>query len=93
MTGVELEEFLVKNPSVAAISSHHLKYPLPEIPRTQIFDLCFPHDPIERLWSMHKYFRRAEPNDELSERAKGSDLRSFAEILIRDHPQMINDVK
>ena len=93
LTGADLARFLTKNPGVDAISSHHLKYPVPEIARMHIIDCCFLRDPIQRLWSMHKYFRRAEPNDELSERAKASDLRSFVGMLIRDHPQMINDVQ
>lgn len=55
--GVDLARFLAKNPEVTAVSSHHLKYPLPVLPRTQIFDCCFLRDPIQRLWSMHKYLR------------------------------------
>lgn len=93
LIGPDLARFLIKNPSVSAVSSHHLKYPLPDIPRVRFFDVCFLRDPIQRFWSMHKYFQRAEPNDALSEIAKASDFRSFVEMLVRDHPQLINDVQ
>jgi len=85
--------FLEHNPEVMAVSSHHLKFPRPASPDFVIFDLCFLRDPLQRLWSMYRYMRRVEAYDELGQMAKTSDIRTFAQILIRDHPQLINDAQ
>jgi hypothetical protein len=93
LTGDDLAGFLAAHPDVQAVSSHHLKFPVPDIPRTVLIDCCFLRDPLERIWSMYKYFKRIEPLDELSERARREDPASFVELLIRDYPHMINDVQ
>jgi hypothetical protein len=93
LTGPDLAGFVAAHPEFQALSSHHLKFPVPEMQRAVLIDCCFLRDPLDRIWSMYKYFRRIETTDELSERAKQVDARSFAELLVRDYPQMINDVQ
>jgi hypothetical protein len=93
LTGVDLARFLSANPQVRAVSSHHLKFPVPEIPRTVLIDCCFLRDPLKRIWSMYNYFRRIDPTDELGERAREVDATAFVELLLRDYPHMINDVQ
>ena len=88
-----LESFLEENPEILAVSSHHLQYPKPVIPGLVVFDLCFLRDPLQRLWSVYKYLRRVDPVDSLSYAAKSLDARGFMELLIRDHPEMVNDVQ
>ena len=93
LTGVDLARFLEANPDVDAVSSHHLKLPIPQIPRTVLIDCCFLRDPLKRIWSMYNYFRRIDSTDELGERAKRVDAEAFVELLVRDYPHMINDVQ
>jgi len=93
LTGSELARFLEANPELEAVSSHHLKFPIPEIPRTVVIDCCFLRNPLDRVWSIYKYFNRIETANELGVRAKQMDAKSFAELLVRDYPQMVNDVQ
>jgi hypothetical protein len=93
LRGEDVAAFLVSHPDVAAISSHHVKYPKPVAPGVIVFDLCVLRDPLERLRSVYYHFRRAEPVDDLSARAKEMDLPSFLDLLIRKHPHLVNDVQ
>jgi hypothetical protein len=93
LTGADLARFLEANPGISAVSSHHLKFPVPEIPRTVLIDCCFLRDPLKRIWSMYHYFRRIDSVDELSDQAKQVDAPAFVELLVRDYPHMINDVQ
>lgn len=93
LTGADLAAFLQANPDIRAVSSHHLKFPVPEIPRTVLIDCCFLRDPLKRIWSMYNYFRRIDPIDELSQQARQIDAPAFMELLVRDYPQLINDVQ
>jgi hypothetical protein len=93
LRGEDVAAFLVSHPAIAAISSHHVKYPKPVAPGVIVFDLCVLRDPLERLRSVYYHFRRAEPVDDLSARAKEMDLRSFLDLLIRKHPHLVNDVQ
>ncbi len=93
LTGADLIGFLGANPEVCAVSSHHLKFPVPEMRGTVLIDWCFLRDPMRRVQSMYQYFRRIDPTDELSERARMGDARSFVEWMVRECPQMINDVQ
>jgi len=93
LRGEDVAGFLVSHPEIAAISSHHVKYPKPVAPGVIVFDLCVLRDPLERLRSVYYHFRRAEPVDDLSSRAKEMDLGSFLDLLIRKHPHLVNDVQ
>ncbi len=85
--------FLASRPNVIAISSHHLTYPKLSAPCLIVFDLCFLREPIQRLWSLYKYLRRVEPFDELSEGARSLNGREFFDLLIEEHPHLVNDVQ
>jgi hypothetical protein len=93
LSGTDLARFVEAHPEFQAVSSHHLKFPVPEMRGTVLIDCCFLREPLDRIWSMYKYFKRIETTDELSERAKHVDAKSFAELLVRDYPHMINDVQ
>ena len=85
-----IRSYLEAHPELAAVTSHHFLYPKPTIPGVAVFDLCFFRDPMKRLWSMYKYLRRAEPVDELGHASKTMDARAFFELLINEHPQVVN---
>ena len=93
LTGEDTAPFLLAHPEIVAISSHHLKYPKPLAPGLVFFDLCVLRDPLDRLWSMYQHFRRAEPVDNLSAKAKEMDAQSFFDLLLEEHPHLVNDVQ
>lgn len=89
----DLVAFVASHPDIVAVSSHHLKYPKPSAPGLIVFDLCFLRDPIQRLWSVYNYLCRVESFDELSACAKSMSVRQFFELMIEEHPQLVNDVQ
>jgi len=93
LSATDVTAFLAEHPEVAAVSSHHLKYPKPEAPGFVFFDLCFLRDPLQRLRSVYQYLRRVEAVDELHLHARAMSLSEFLWLLVRDHPQVVNDVQ
>jgi len=91
--GSDVEAFLAAKPGILAISSHHIRYPKPIVPRVILFDICFFRDPLQRLWSMHKFQQRRDPVDEFGHISKSMDAPTFFSELLEQHPQMINDVQ
>jgi hypothetical protein len=89
----DVTAFLAEHPEVVALSSHHLKYPKPEAPGFVFFDMCFLRDPLQRLRSVYQYLRRVESVDDLHRSAREMNLAEFLGLLIRDHPQIVNDVQ
>lgn len=86
LSGPDIAAFLEEHPELAAVSSHHVRYPKPVAPRVIVFDICFFRDPLQRLWSMYKFIRR-------SEQVGVMDARSYFEGLLQDHPHLLNDVQ
>lgn len=91
LNGGDVTAFLSAHPDLAAISSHHIRYPKPVAPQVIVFDICFFRDPLQRLWSMYKFIRRSEQVE--GKNAKSLNARSFFEELLEDHPHLVNDVQ
>lgn len=91
LTADTLRDYLNDNPNIAALTSHHVRYPKPVIPYTVIFDICFFRDPLQRFFSYYKHLRRANVQDQLSDLARKLDPSRFFEMLIEDHPEVVND--
>lgn len=89
----DLLEFLEQNPGITAISSHHLRYPKPRSRRMVFFDCCFLRDPIERLYSCYKHFRRSISEDIHSRWARTSSPRDFAARLVDESPHLVSNVQ
>jgi hypothetical protein len=85
LTGSDLAQFLQGYPHVSAVSSHHLRYPKPDIPHVVLFDCCFLRHPLARLHSYYMHLRRT---DGLRESA-----RDFLEHLIDAAPHQVSDVQ
>ena len=68
--GEDLAAFLQDHPSVRAVTSHHLRYPAPEIRNVVLFDCCFVRHPLDRLDSLYSYFQKIDSTDPLSRRAR-----------------------
>jgi hypothetical protein len=58
-----------------------------------LFDCCFLRDPLARLVSCYKHFRRSGSNDLYSRWARSSTPREFAVRLIEEAPHQVSDVQ
>ena len=89
----DLADLLQKHPEVRAVTSHHLCYPKPEIPKVVIFDCCFLRHPFERTHSIYTYLRKTAPVDALSRLAQDSTPAEFVRALIDRWPHLVSDVQ
>ena len=89
-----LFSFLEENPDVQALSSHQLRYPKPVREGYVFFDMFFVRDPIDRIYSMYKFFKRIpESDDPLSDLAKAQELAGFIAGMLAEFPHYVNDMQ
>jgi hypothetical protein len=93
LDSADLEEFLLRQPEIAAVSSHHLRYPKPVSRHTVYFDCCFLRDPIARLYSCYNHYRRGEEDSRCADWARAYEAREFALHLIEEAPHLVSDVQ
>jgi len=92
LTGQDLLAFLMRRPGVMALSSHHLRYPKPEAPGFVFCDLVVVRHPVDRIYSMYKFFKREPDSDDpVCVLAKTHELGGFIAELIEKYPQYVND--
>jgi len=89
----DLVSFLADYPNIAAVSSHHLRYPLPELRDTGLFDWCFLRHPFVRLQSMYSYLRKIGAAEPLSQLAANQNVREFLRYLIDYFPHLASNVQ
>ncbi|HEY4362195.1 MAG TPA: hypothetical protein VGN17_14565 [Bryobacteraceae bacterium] len=83
---------LRENRGLKAISSHQIRYPVPQVPGYLFFDLCFLRDPLDRIRSTYDYFRdKPQPGDPVSDFANALPLGPFIRRLIEEMPWHVND--
>lgn len=90
---LDIAAFVESHPNLAALSSHHLRYPLPTIRRTVLFDCCFLRHPLDRLQSIYTYLR-AEPvelgqEDPVLVLSQAVGPREFMRRLIDESPHFV----
>jgi hypothetical protein len=93
LDGGDLLEFLRRYPGIAAVSSHHLRYPKPLSRRTIFFDCCFLRHPLDRLHSLYNQFRRTNSDDPYSRWARSYSPREFVTRLINEAPHQVSEVQ
>jgi hypothetical protein len=87
-----LIELLSANPLLRAVSSHQLRYPVPQAPGYMFYDICFLRDPIDRVRSMYDYFRdKPAAGDPVSDLANRASLGEFVGELVQEAPWYVND--
>jgi hypothetical protein len=97
VTVAEMSNFLEKNPNVEAISSHHFhgmeykKFLNDE--NIRFLNLTLIRNPISRIISMYKYYRRSMGGGFVERAAREHSLFIFIEILIQHFPQMIDNAQ
>ena len=85
---------LNSNSDLQAISSHQLRYPVPQVKGFLFFDVCFLRDPLDRIRSMYDYFREKHfPGVTLSDLAQSMGFGGFAATLVDHHPHYVNDAQ
>ena len=90
----ELLAFVERQPGLSAVSSHQIRYPLPESANFLFYDICFLRDPVDRVRSMYDYYRkRPDAGDPVSDLANDTDLGGFVAGMVRDYPLQINNVQ
>jgi hypothetical protein len=83
---------LKENPLLRAVSSHQIRYPVPQVRGILFFDLCFLRDPIDRIRSTYDYFcEKPAPGDPVSDFANALPLGGFIGRLIEEMPWHVND--
>jgi hypothetical protein len=82
------------NTLLKAISSHQIRYPLPQVRGFLFFDVCFLRDPVDRLRSTYDYFReKPAAADPVSEFANRLPLGEFIATLVREMPWYVGDAQ
>ena len=85
---------LNSNPGLQAVSSHQIRYPVPQVKGFLFFDVCFLRDPLDRIHSMYDYFREKHfPGVTLSDLAQALPFGEFAATVADHHPHYINDTQ
>jgi hypothetical protein len=93
LDGRQLAAFLREHPEISAVSSHHLRYPLPLSRRTILFDCFFLRHPLARIHSFYGHYRRLNSSDSLSRMANEKTSKSFVKWLVGHAPNMVSDVQ
>jgi Sulfotransferase family len=90
----DLIAFLNANLQVAAISSHHLRPPVPTMSGVNFYELLLLRHPLDRIRSMCDFYRQAAVNsDPLTEQAKRLSLPAFLKFLIDNMPNLLADAQ
>jgi hypothetical protein len=92
VTNKDLVDFLLAYPEIRAVSSHHLRLPMPKSDGFVFFDTIILRHPLDRLRSIYDFYRRAQDNgDPLVAHARRLDLARFMELLLIRYPHLVND--
>lgn len=95
LDGHDIAAFWGAHPNVAALSSHHVRYPLPSIRRTVLFDCCFLRHPLDRLQSVYTWLRAraSESEDPVMVLARSTGPREFMTRLLEKLPHLVGNAQ
>lgn len=85
----DLAEFIAEHPDARAITSHHIRYPLPEVPSVVVFDCCFVRDPLDRLESLYTFLRKTNDPSVLGQLADTAGVAEFLSQLLQEHSHQV----
>ena len=95
LDGHDIAAFLGAHPNIAALSSHHMRYPLPSIRLTVLFDCCFLRHPLDRLQSVYTFLRAkgSESEDPILVLARSTGPREFMIRLLEEFPHLVGNAQ
>jgi hypothetical protein len=95
LTSSDLRDFLQANPSVRAVSSHHLRYPTLRDAERDVVDICMLRHPVDRLLSVYRYLRNlhSATDDPLCEAAREMDAPRFFSYALQNFPNWVRNVQ
>jgi len=73
----EIAAYLTANSHVEALSSHHLRFPLPEVPELNLLPALFVRHPLDRMHSIYRYERKQRSSSPGSVNAKKSSFPDY----------------
>lgn len=85
-----LKQFILDNPNLKAISSHHLCNPLPESDEFKCIPVYFVRNPIDRVLSVYNFERRQKRGSKGAEMASKLSLEDYVRWrMTPDAPKVI----
>lgn len=93
ITGDELIEFIKKHPKIRAISSHHIRFPVPSGDRLHFGYCCFVRHPVDRLYSLYSFFRKSGDTSVIGTIARQLEPPDFFSCLIDEFPNYVCNVQ
>ena len=82
----EITAYLRDHPRVRALSSHHLRYPLPQTPDMQLLPALFLRHPLDRMHSIYRYERKQKSESPGSIHAKKFDFPEYVRWRLDQGP-------
>ncbi len=86
----DLVDFVSANPAVAAITSHQMKMPLPDLPGVRFVPVVFLRHPIDRILSVYRFDRRRGPVTPDATVASEHDLAGYVRVQLDRRKQVEN---
>lgn len=88
-----LKFYIQEHPKICALSSHHLRLPLPKVDNVTAFTIMMFRHPIERVASVYQFERRQTQSDTLGARfAREHDLKAYVKWRLQlDVPPTIRN--
>jgi len=81
--------YLDKHPAAKAISSHQIRFPLPQSNHHHFLPLVFIRQPIDRAFSVYNFKRREVRTTPCILKAKSASFREFAEYNLKSRTLMV----
>ncbi len=87
-----LDRFILENPQIKAISSHHLCNPLPISKEYQCIPVYFVRNPLERVISVYNFERKQKVETLGAQHARKLNLKEYVEWRMSDNaPKIISN--
>jgi len=78
-------KYLEKYPNTKSVSSHQIRFPLPDFSEIQFVPILFVRDPIDRVFSVYNFKKTMNDNTEGTLKAKNSTLTEFVKWTLNTH--------
>lgn len=82
----EIAAYLKSNSRVEALSSHHLRFPLPEASGLNLLPALFVRHPMDRMYSIYRYERNQKSESQGSQHAKKLDFPDYVRWRLDQGP-------